>query len=200
MQSKRTLAWDEFPVGIDAKENRIIWKPIQTGILHLTGDKHHEAQELIVNHCIQHADKWQVFGVDIQQVHIHHFKHSHPETIQVASSLDDVQALCQQVWQEMRNRWEKESQESSAATDSFKYPKHQLLIISEFSFLQESGNKSKEGKMRDVQCKEIRKHLKDIASMGAKVGIYLVVSTTSPRVDAEQTEITTLPVTKINQN
>lgn len=187
MQSKRTLAWDEFPVDIDAKGNRSIWKPIQTGILHLTGDKHHESQELIVNHCLQHADKWQVFGVDIQQVHIHHFKHSHPKIVQVEARLDDVQALCQKVWQEIMNRRAKEPQDSSPATASPNDSKHQLLIISEFGFLQNSGIKSDEGRLRDAQCKKIRTILKDIASMGADVGVYIVVSTASstPTIDRD---------------
>jgi hypothetical protein len=188
IQPKRTLPWDEFPVGIDDKGNLITWNPTQKGSLCLTGDKHHETQELLVSHCIQHADTWEVFGVDIQQVHIHHFKHSHPEIVQVAARLDDVQALCQKVWQEMVNRQEKEMPGYAHSTASPTNPRCQLLIISEFGFLQNSGIKSDEGRLRDEQCKEIRNRLQDIASMGAKVGIYLVISTSSPRTDAEKIE------------
>jgi hypothetical protein len=143
-------------------------------------------QRNIIFHCIQHNDRWSFLGVDLKRVELSPFRKYTKTVLAIATTLEEGVEVVKYAHDVMMERY---TRMEGAGVNHFldmvdengTPEKAILLMVDEaYMFMSPEGNKTEEGKMRDMLHAEASQVLGDIARLGRAAGVHLVLATQRP--------------------
>lgn len=191
--------WHTFPlgVGLGPKGQEIISYSVnknKTGIYYphvliagTTGSGKSVIQRNIIFHCIQHNDMWRFLGVDLKRVELSRFRRYTKTVLGIATDLEEGVEIVKYAHDVMMERYRK--MEEAGVTifldmvdEKTGKPEYAILLMIDeaFMFMSPEGNKTEEGKARDMMHAEASQVLGDIARLGRAAGVHLVLATQRP--------------------
>lgn len=191
--------WHTFPlgVGLGPKGQEIISYSVnknKTGIYYphvliagTTGSGKSVIQRNIIFHCIQHNDMWRFLGVDLKRVELSRFRRYTKTVLGIATDLEEGVEIVKYAHDVMMDRYRK--MEEAGVTifldmvdEKTGKPEYAILLMIDeaFMFMSPEGNKTEEGKARDMMHAEASQILGDIARLGRAAGVHLVLATQRP--------------------
>ena len=177
--------WDEFPLGRAKRGKTVFWNPTTSPNLLISGESGSGRTSLIRNlifHCLQHADKLRVLGIDLRDLDFNPYKKYDPQVLGIATKLEEGVDVCVFAHEKMMERYAKlEELGLNNYLDLPDAPPALVLFINDInSFLAKSGIKTEEGIENDALKNESSIILTELTRLGRAVGIYLVVENQSP--------------------
>lgn len=175
--------WDEFPLGTNEDLNTATWNPATSPNLLLFGPPGSGKSVIdrnLIFHCLQHPDKWRIYGIDPWRSDLSPYKKYSPVVERlVTDDLGEALEVCLAVRDEMMDRHEK-----MEALDVYNYrdlpdaPPAILLLVTEVWWLiSPSGGRTRSGLEEDVFRAEMSMILTEISRLGRAAGVHLVLST-----------------------
>lgn len=178
-------SWGEFPLGSTGGSNIAFWKPMESPNLLLTGvtgSGKSVIQRNLIFHCLQHPDKWRIYGIDLGRIELRPYAKYSPVVEHIATTLEDAVEVCRTVQSEMMERVEK--MEKLGVPHYRNLPEHppaimflveELIYVLTMSSLT-TGEHAAENALRE----EVAALLTRISRLGGTAGIHLVLSTQRP--------------------
>lgn len=193
------FGWHTFPlgVGLGPKGQEIVSYSVNRNektnmyfphvlVAGTTGSGKSVIQRNIIFHCIQHNDRWSFLGVDLKRVELSPFRKYTKTVLAIATTLEEGVEVVKYAHDVMMERY---SRMENAGVNHFldmvdengTPEKAILLMVDEaYMFMSPEGNKTEEGKMRDILHAEASQVLGDIARLGRAAGVHLVLATQRP--------------------
>jgi hypothetical protein len=193
------FGWHTFPlgVGLGPKGQEIISYSVNRNektnmyfphvlVAGTTGSGKSVIQRNIIFHCIQHNDRWSFLGVDLKRVELSPFRKYTKTVLAIATTLEEGVEVVKYAHDVMMERY---TRMEGAGVNHFldmvdengTPEKAILLMVDEaYMFMSPEGNKTEEGKMRDMLHAEASQVLGDIARLGRAAGVHLVLATQRP--------------------
>lgn len=175
--------WDEFPLGKNEELNTATWNPATSPNLLLFGPPGSGKSVIdrnLIFHCLQHPDKWRIYGIDPWRSDLRPYKkYSSVVERLVTDDLEEALEVCLTVRDEMMDRHEKmESLDVYNYRDLPDAPPAILLLVTEAAWLlSPSGSRTRSGLEEDAFRAEMSMILTKISRLGRAAGVHLVMST-----------------------
>ena len=193
--------WDEFPLGKNGDLTTATWNPATSPNLLLFGPPGSGKSVIdrnLIFHCLQHPDKWRIYGIDPWRYDLSPYKKYSPVVERlVTDDLEEALEVCLTVRDEMMDRHEK-----MEALDVYNYrdlpdaPPAILLLVTEAAWLlSQSGSRARSDLEDDALRDEMLMILTQISRLGRASGVNLVLST--QRTDAIVGELKENMTTKV---
>lgn len=174
--------WDVFPLGKARGSMIATWDTNNSANLLINGSVGSGKSTIernLIFHCLQHPDKWRVWGIDLGPWELASLSKKYAPVVEnVATDMDGALEICRAVRDEMLDRHEK-----MAALGVKNYrdlpdePTAIMFLISELSGLFGSyGGQMPIGITKDALQDEFSMILTKISRLGRAAGIHLVLS------------------------
>lgn len=178
-------SWDEFPLGSTGGINVAFWRPLESPNLLITGrtgSGKSVIERNLIFHCLQHPDKWRIYGIDLGRVDLRPYAKYSPVVERIATNMEDAVELCRAVHSEMLERFDKMGKlEVPHYRDLPAAPPAIMFLVEELIYvLSMTGHKTGEGAAEDALREEVAVLLTNISRVGHAAGIHLVLSTQRP--------------------
>lgn len=178
-------AWDEFPLGSTGGSNIAFWKPMESPNLLITGQTGSGKSVIernLIFHCLQHPDKWRIYGIDLGRVDLRPYAKYSPVFELIATNMEDALEMCRAVISEMMERFEKMEKLRVAHYRNLPEPPPAIMFLVEeiIYVLTVSGVKTGKAATEDALREEMAMLLTRISRVGRAAGIHLVLSTQRP--------------------
>lgn len=173
--------WDNIPLGMGHGGKEINWDTARQSSLLLfgrIGSGKSTVERSIIQHCVEHSDKWIIMGTDLHQVDFRPYA-NYSNFIEPASNIISVAAMVRAVNELAELRYAAMSNEGvNSFLELQDAPKAIMLIIDDvLPLLTFTGIKTTEEIKKDALREEIHHALAKIAKLGKSAGIRLVVAT-----------------------
>ena len=178
--------WNEFPLGESFFHTgeEYIWDVKANPHILLYGRPgagKSVAQRVLLNHCIQHSDKWEVYGVDLKRTELEEYRKNTDVVRKVISELDEAVDTLRTVRGMMLSRYEEMEFEGVRYFSDLKNkPKAILILVDELAPLTWEWETSAQPEKDNALKKEAQDLLIDIARNGRSAGIHLALATHQP--------------------
>lgn len=174
--------WDVFPLGKARGSMIANWDPTTSTNLLISGSVGSGKSAIernLVFHCLQHPDKWRVWGIDLGPWELASLSKKYAPVVEhVATDMEAALAVCRAVKDEMMDRYEKmEALGVNNYCDLPDAPTAIMFLISELSALFGNyGGRMPIGITKDALQDEFSTILTKISKLGRAAGVHLVLS------------------------
>lgn len=184
--------WNEIPLGINMDTGKeYVWDIHHTphGLFYMPhGTGKTAVQGLLINHCIQHSDRWEVYGIDCEYTDVVDLTAYLPyeTTVKgVMTNPEDSATLLLKSAQETRERLKVMLE---LGVEDFKDlvdpPKARLIMIDNLSRLITDGGEIRMGEPKTARS-EATQALATLLRFGNVAGIYIVITNHDYHLEGE---------------
>lgn len=174
--------WNTIPLGIGA-EGPVVWDVHEAAHLLATGIAgagKTNLQSVIIEHCLEHPDRWSVSTVDLHGFNFH----AYGESIERATGIDSALRMFRNMEDLMSRRYQQMASQGVACFEDLPdEPPAVMIVVDElYGLMATSGIRTDEMARMDADKEEIATIVREIAARGRAAGIHLALST--QRLDA----------------
>lgn len=178
------LPWNVFAVG-EGADGPVTYDVMQDPHALLagpTGSGKSVLQQNIVNHCIQHNDRWRFLGVDLKRVELTPYNKYKRTVIGVGTDPESGLQIVKYAYDQMQERYQTMQEEGVTNFLKMQDPPYALLLMIDeaFMFLSLGGSKTDEGKANDQMAGESGDLLGKILRLGRASGVFVLMATQRP--------------------
>lgn len=180
--------WKKFALGVYSDGEESIWEPAVSPHMMLigaAGTGKSVIQRSILFHCIQNAENWAVFGIDVNGIELHRYAEYDNAVAGVATNFLDGLEVLRYVSEEMFRRYQEMEEFGVNHVNNMPEKRKSVMVMIDEStvFLTPSPLKTDEGKAINDAKKEASKIILDIARLGRAAGVHLIMSAQRPDLE-----------------